>query len=380
MRPEIHQERLTADFLEITTGSAESLDERHIADLLTEKLQYLGFSVIEDAAGQKLGGNAGNLYGFLKGTLPGPPLLLSAHMDTVKPGCHKKPVLHEDGIITSDGTTVLGADDAAGLAEILEGIRSVQETEIPHRDIEILFPVAEEIFIQGSNVFDFSRIKAKEAYVLDMSGAVGSAAVRAPSMFSFCVTVTGRASHAGFAPENGINAIAVAAQAIAGIPQGHVDAETTCNIGTITGGTAKNIVPEQCICTGEVRGFSHEKVLQCIEKIRRSFADAAKAYGALFEMETQEILRSYCVPEESPVIKRFQRVCSSLGFAGELRSTLGGSDNSNFLKAGISGIVLSCGMRRVHSTDEYITLQELVRGSELVAGLICDDERTSFPE
>ena len=380
MRPEIHQERLTADFLEITTGSAESLDERHIADLLTEKLQYLGFSVIEDAAGQKLGGNAGNLYGFLKGTLPGPPLLLSAHMDTVKPGCHKKPVLHEDGTITSDGTTVLGADDAAGLAEILEGIRSVQETEIPHRDIEILFPVAEEIFIQGSNVFDFSRIKAKEAYVLDMSGAVGSAAIRAPSMFSFCVTVTGRASHAGFAPENGINAIAVAAQAIAGIPQGHVDAETTCNIGTITGGTAKNTVPEQCICTGEVRGFSHEKVLQCIEKIRRSFADAAKAYGALFEMETQEILRSYCVPENSPVIKRFQRVCSSLGFAGELRSTLGGSDNSNFLKAGISGIVLSCGMQRVHSTDEYITLQELVRGSELVAGLICDDERTSFPE
>ena len=380
MRPEIHQERLTADFLEITTGSAESLDERHIADLLTEKLQYLGFSVIEDAAGQKLGGNAGNLYGFLKGTLPGPPLLLSAHMDTVKPGCHKKPVLHEDGTITSDGTTVLGADDAAGLAEILEGIQSVQETEIPHRDIEILFPVAEEIFIQGSNVFDFSRIKAKEAYVLDMSGAVGSAAVRAPSMFSFCVTVTGRASHAGFAPENGINAIAVAAQAIAGIPQGHVDAETTCNIGTITGGTAKNIVPEQCICTGEVRGFSHEKVLQCIEKIRRFFADAAKAYGALFEMETQEILRSYCVPENSPVIKRFQRVCSSLGFAGELRSTLGGSDNSNFLKAGISGIVLSCGMQRVHSTDEYITLQELVRGSELVAGLICDDERTSFPE
>ena len=380
MRPEIHQERLTADFLEITTGSAESLDERHIADLLTEKLQYLGFSMIEDAAGQKLGGNAGNLYGFLKGTLPGPPLLLSAHMDIVKPGCHKKPVLHEDGTITSDGTTVLGADDAAGLAEILEGIRSVQEAGIPHRDIEILFPVAEEIFIQGSNVFDFSRIKAKEAYVLDMSGAVGSAAIRAPSMFSFCVTVTGRASHAGFAPENGINAIAVAAQAIAGIPQGHVDAETTCNIGTITGGTAKNIVPEQCICTGEVRGFSHEKVLHCVEEIRRSFADAAKAYGALFEMETQEILRSYCVPENSPVIKRFQRVCSSLGFAGELRSTLGGSDNSNFLKAGISGIVLSCGMQRVHSTDEYITLQELVRGSELVAGLICDDERTSFPE
>ncbi len=373
MKYAINQKRLITDFLELTTGSAESLDERRVADLLTEKLQCLGFSVIEDDAGQKLGGNAGNLYGYLKGTLTGSPLLLSAHMDTVKPGCHKKPILHEDGTITSDGTTVLGADDAAGLAEILEGIRSVQEAEIPHRDIEVFFPVAEEIFIQGSNAFDFSRVQAKEAYVLDMSGAVGSAAVRAPSMFSFCVTVTGRASHAGFAPEKGINTIAVAAQAIAGIPQGHVDAETTCNIGTITGGTAKNIVPEQCICTGEVRGFSHERVLHCIEKIRESFADAAKAYGALFEMETKEILRSYSVSADSPVVRRFQRVCSRLGFAGELRSTLGGSDNSIVLKAGISGIVLSCGMQRVHSTDEHITVQELVRGAALVAELISDD-------
>ena len=373
MNHEIHQERLLSDFLDLTTGSAESLDERRVAELLTEKLRDLGFSVTEDDAGQNLGGNAGNLYGVLKGTLAGPPLLLSAHMDTVKPGCHKKPVLHENGTITSDGTTVLGADDAAGLAEILEGIRSVREAGIPHRDIEILFPVAEEIFIQGSNVFDFSRIQAKEAYVLDMSGPVGSAAVRAPSMFSFRVTVKGRASHAGFAPENGINAIAVAAQAIAAIPQGHVDPETTCNIGTITGGSAKNIVPEQCICTGEVRGFSHEKVLHCIEEIRNAFANAVQPHGASFVMETQEILRSYCVPEDAPVVTRFQRVCASLGFAGELRSTLGGSDNHNFVKAGISGIVLSCGMQRVHSTDESITVQELVRGSALVAGLILDD-------
>lgn len=198
MTPMISQERLTQDFLNLTAVSSESLDERRTADLLKMKLQETGFSVFEDDAGQKLGGNAANLYGFLNGTISGEPLLFSAHMDTVKPGMNKKPILHEGGVFTSDGTTVLGADDAAGLAEILEGIRSVRESGQPHRDIEILFPVAEEIYIQGSGVFDFDRIRAKEAYVLDMSGEVGSAAVRAPSLISFRVTVNGRASHAGF--------------------------------------------------------------------------------------------------------------------------------------------------------------------------------------
>ena len=370
MHPEISEQRLTADFLELTASSSESLDERKSADLLTKKLQEIGFSVIEDDAGQKLGGNAGNLYGFLKGSLPGEPLLLSAHMDTVKPGKNKQTVLHDDGTFTSDGTTVLGADDAAGLAEILEAIRSVRKANIPHRDIEVLFPVAEEIGLLGSSVFDFSRIRAKEAYVLDMSGEVGSAAVRAPSLISFSITVTGMASHAGFAPENGIHAIAAAAAAIAQIPQGRVEDETTCNIGTITGGTAKNIVPEQCVCTGEVRSFSHENAVHWIGKIRDTFSDAVSQRGAAFTMKTKEHFHSYSVSENTPVVKRFQRACETLGLAGTLRSTFGGSDNHIFLKAGISGIVISCGMQRVHSTEEHITVYELMHGAALIAEMI----------
>ncbi|MBQ8922232.1 MAG: M20/M25/M40 family metallo-hydrolase [Oscillospiraceae bacterium] len=372
MTPAIHPERLSADFLALAAASSESLNERCIADLLTEKLHELGFSVYEDNAGALLGGNAGNLYGYLAGALSGAPLLLSAHMDTVRPGHNKRPILHEDGTFTSDRTTVLGADDCAGIAEILEGIRSVQESGIPHRSIEVLFPVAEEIYIQGSGVFDFRRIQAKEAYVLDMSGPVGSAAVRAPSLISFRVTVTGRASHAGFAPENGIHAIKAAAIAIAKLPQGQIDPETTANIGTITGGAEKNIVPEQCICTGEVRSFSHARALQHIDEIRQAFSEAASACGAVSEMETREILRAYDVPAEAPVVQRFVRVCKQMGLPAELRRTFGGSDNHNFLKAGISGIVLSCGMNRVHSTDESVTLPELEQGASLVAGLIAD--------
>ena len=368
----ISAEHLTTAFLALTTGSAESLDERRNADTLTQMLRDLGFTVFEDDAGAKLGGNAGNLYGCLAGTLPGPPLLFSAHMDTVAPGRDKRPVLHDDGRLTSDGTTVLGADDAAGLCEILEGIRAVRAAGLPHRSIEVLLPVAEEIYIRGSALFDFSRIRAQEAYVLDMSGGVGSAAVQAPSMVAFRVTVTGRASHAGSTPENGIHAIAAAAAAIAQIPQGQIDPETTCNIGTITGGTARNIVPETCVCTGEIRSFSHDRAWEVADRVRAVFEAAAAGYGAQAAVETEEILRAYRVPPDSPIVQRFQRACRTLGLPGTLRTTLGGSDCHNILKAGIGGIVLSCGMYRVHSTEEHTSVHDLVQGAALVAELIRD--------
>lgn len=368
----MNQNRLASEFIELTAASSESLDERCIADLLSIKLKELGFSVNEDNAGELLGGNAGNLYGYLEGTLSGPPLLLSAHMDTVKPGKNKKPVLHEDGTFTSDGTTVLGSDDCAGIAEILEGIRRVKENGISHRSIEVLFPVAEEIYIRGSGVFDYSRIKSKEAYVLDMSGDVGSAAVRAPSLISYRVTVKGKASHAGFDPKSGIHAIKAAADAINKIPQGQVDEDTTSNIGTIIGGTDKNIVPDLCTCTGEVRSFSHEKCVQRIEEIRKIFSDTAAEHGAVSEMESKEVIHFYDVPEDSEIVKRFIRACKKLGFAGELHSTFGGSDNNNFLKEGISGIVLSCGAYNVHSAQEHVSITELERGALLVTELITD--------
>ena len=164
---------LLEEFAGFTELDSVSFGERRMADLLKEKLKALGFETEEDDAGSHYGGNAGNVYGFLKGSLSGEPVLFSAHMDTVEPGIRKKAIFHEDGVITSDGTTVLGADDAAGLVEILGGIRRVLASGKPHRDIEVLFPIAEEVYTKGSRVFDFSRIRAKEAYVLDLSGPVG---------------------------------------------------------------------------------------------------------------------------------------------------------------------------------------------------------------
>ena len=173
---EVNEKRVVDEFQELTAIDAPSFGEREMADRLIPKLKELGFEVEEDNAGEHFGGNAGNLYAYLPGDLPGDPILLSGHMDTVEPSKGKKGIIGEDGVIRSAGKAVLGADDVAGLVEILEGIRSVKEAGVPHRDIEILFAIAEELYIKGSSVFDFSKVRAKEAYVLDISGPVGSAA------------------------------------------------------------------------------------------------------------------------------------------------------------------------------------------------------------
>ena len=364
------RERLIQEFEELARIDSISFQERQMADCLKGKLKELGFEVLEDQAGEQYGGNAGNIYGFLKGTRKGPGILLSAHMDTVQPGIGKTPVVHKDETITSQGDTVLGADDVAGLVEILEGIRSVQEEGVSYPDIEVLFPIAEELYIKGSNAFDFTRIQAKEAYVLDMSGKIGTAAIKAPSLISFQVTVTGKASHAGFAPEQGIHAIQIMSEAIGKIQQGHVDEESTVNIGTIAGGEASNIVPESCCCTGEIRSYSHKKALFYLKNIDEIFRKAVKKRQASYQLEREINLIAYEMDAKDLVVKRFEAACQKLGISSALTGTYGGSDNHNFVKNGIHGIVLSCGMQEVHSVREYIATEDLIKGAQLVAELI----------
>lgn len=366
----INAERLKQEFSELVTVDSVTFRERQMADILKEKLAKLGFEVTEDSAGNYYGGNAGNVYGFLKGTLPGSPVLLSAHMDTVQPGKGKQAIFHEDGRVTSNGTTILGADDLAGIVEILEGIRYVKEAGIAHRDVEVLFPIGEEAYVKGTDRLDYSTIKAKEAFVLDMSGPVGTAVLQAPSILSFKAVMHGKASHAGFAPEKGIHAIAVMSSAVAEIRQGRLDEETTLNIGTIAGGEALNIVPDICTCTGEVRSYDHGRALAALEAARCIFEGKAQKAGTVCEFTWKADTIAYKTEENSPAVKRFLRCCRELGIEPELTRTFGGSDNNNFVKNGINGVVLSCGMYQVHSTEEYTLVEELVKGAALVAGLI----------
>lgn len=366
----IHSARIFEEFCELVAIDSVSFHEREMADVLKEKLTSLGFAVSEDSVGELYGGNAGNIYGFLKGNLPGRPILLCAHMDTVKPGIGKKAVPKPDGQITSGGDTVLGADDVCGIVEILEAVRVLQEQKLPHRDIEVLFPIAEELFIKGTAQMNFDKIQAREAYVLDLSGAVGTAALKAPSLITFSVTVDGKAAHAGFNPEEGIHAIALMSRALSHLPQGRVDADTTFNVGTIAGGTLVNIVPERCTCCGEIRSYSHERALEVLEEIKALFRRQLEGSGADFQLEYQVELQAYQTPEDAPVVQRFVRACQKLGLPGTLTKTFGGSDNNSFALHGIQGIVLSCGMYNCHSTKEYTLREDLQNGAALVAALL----------
>lgn len=369
----VNKDRIRNEFCELVEIDSVSFGERRMADILKQRLTELGFEVTEDCAGERYGGNSGNIYGFLQGDLEGDPLLFSAHMDTVEPGKNKKAVVHEDGTITSDGTSVLGADDLSGVVNILEAIRSIKEHNLKHRSIEVLFTIAEEVYIKGSEVFDFSQLKSKEAYVLDLDGPVGTAALQAPTLVSFSARITGKASHAGFAPEQGINAIAIAAVAITQINQGRIDAETTINIGTIEGGMARNIVSESCILNGEVRSLNHERAVEEAELIKQVLERVTDKYHAKLEFTSSFGCISYRVDPLHPVVIRFERACNELKYPVNLIVTFGGSDNNNFLKHGITGIVLSCGMNKVHSLKEYSHIEELVKCSSIVYKLMTGD-------
>ncbi|MCI6927200.1 M20/M25/M40 family metallo-hydrolase [Butyricicoccus porcorum] len=370
----IQTERLLQTFCTLVSFDSPSCGERKICDYLKETLKQLGLAVTEDDAAEKIGGTAGNIYAVLpatQGMESLPPLLFSGHMDTVEPSHGKQTVVHPDGTITSNGETVLGADDCAALAAILEALSVIQADQLPHRMIEVLFSAAEESYCTGIGMFDFNRIQAKEAYILDISGPVGGAATQAPTILSFRITVHGRASHAGFVPEAGIHAIAIAATAVHTLKNGWLDEQTTRNIGTISGGSQTNIVPELCVVTGEIRSFSHASAMAAWEETQTAFRDAVAQSGAELDMTHTIHVHAYHTPETHPVVKRFEAVCRKQGISCFLRSTMGGSDNNPLSEHGITGIVLATAMNNSHSCTEYTSIEELRRISAITVDLMC---------
>ena len=365
----VNRRRLLDSFSSLVSIDSVSLQERQMADYLKNALTDLGLTVQEDDSWKTFGGTAGNVYGFLPGALDLPALLFSAHMDTVTPGLGKKAIFQEDGRITSDGATILGADDASGIAAILEAIRVIKENGLPHRPIEVLFTASEEVHCHGTAAFDPSILQSKETYVLDLGGHIGTAACSAPAICSFTATVKGRAAHAGVAPEQGIHAIRAAAAAISQMPLGRVD-EMTINVGAITGGEATNIVPHTCVVEGEIRGFHQDTVLAKLAEIRACFQDAATDIGATVEWEQNASFNAYAMEETHPAVTRFCAACESLNLPISLIPTYGGSDLNNLYSLGLRGLVISTGMENAHNVTEYIHADDLERAANLTLALM----------
>lgn len=371
------RERIRKEFQTLISFDSESFHEKAITDYLERRLKELGLETERDRADELLGKvseeSTGNLYGYLPGV--GESILFSSHTDTVSPGKGKKAILKEDGRITSDGTTVLGADDVAGLTAILEALTVIREQNLPHRPIEVLFPIAEEPYCQGTKVFDFSKIRSKISYTLDLTGLIGTAAFAAPSIIFFSVEVAGKAAHAGFAPEEGVNALTILAKALSQIQTGRLTPDTTLNFGTVEGGTASNIVPDRVIITGEVRSLSHEKALSVLKDVERVFTEQAERLGGSVKVTREEKIRSYETPLKGKAAKQFEKAVRKTGIhngSAEFVKTFGGSDQNRFSKAGIEGLVLACGMEQVHSTREYTSLEALWESSRLVLELMTD--------
>lgn len=361
--------RLLNEFLELTAYSVPSKHESEIRKCLKQKLLALGFQVSEDNAFPETG--SGSLYGFLSGTIPGEPILFTAHMDTVTPCENKNVIVEADGTIHTDGTTILGGDDVTGIVEFLEAVRQLQEEGTPHRDIEVVFTACEEYFVEGAKRLDYDRIRSKEAYVLDTDGEIGSAVLAAPTGVRIIAEITGKASHAALAPEEGINAVAVAAQAISQMKLGRIDADTTANIGIIRGGDSGNIVPETCFVEGETRSLTHEAAMVQMEHMVSCFESAAKAAGATVKMTVTTVYNAWAVSEDDVLCRRFAEAARNNDLVPSFRRACGGSDASFLSAHGIRCLVLATGMHEIHSVREYTTLYEMETMTQVIKCLMC---------
>ena len=372
----INEERLLNLFLKLQSFDSLSFHENEILEYVYNILKELGLKVEVDNVGDILAKDnnlnnhsKGNIYAYLKGNL-NDSILFSSHLDTVSPGINKKAII-SDGIIKSDGKTVLGADDVSGLATIIEALRTINEKKLNHNDIELLITIAEEPYCQGSRYFNFEKIKSKKAYVLDLDGPLGRCAIKAPSIISFTLEIFGKSAHAGFSPEDGINAITILGNALSRIKVGRIDDNTTLNFGKVYGGEQRNSIPDYVNIIGEIRSLDSIKAFDIMQNIIYVFNEEAKKINGNIKASYKEEIKAYNVDPSSDVIKKYNDALNEVGLDNaKLITTCGGSDNNNINKFGIEGIVISNGMNKPHTTDEYIKIDELNKTAEIVLNLM----------
>ncbi|BBB90810.1 MAG TPA: M20/M25/M40 family metallo-hydrolase [Methylomusa anaerophila] len=366
----INRRRMLNDFTEMVKIKCSSGAEREIADLLKQRLAELGLAVSEDDAGKKIGGNAGNVFGYLRGNATSAPtVFLSAHMDCVDPCAGVEPVL-KDGVIACAGDTVLGADDKAGVAAIMEAVRVIKEENIPHGDIQIVFTVAEEGGLSGSKNLEPSLLKADFGYALDSGGSPGEIITMAPGQNSIKILVYGKKAHAGVAPEEGVNAIVLAGKALAAVKYGRIDFETTANFGIIKGGIATNIVPDTVAIQAEARSRNLDKLQAQTEHMRKTFEEVARTNGGRAEVTVDKAYDPYVLEDSSPVVALAKDAAASIGLTPVVTASGGGSDANYFNNYGVPTAVLGVGMSKVHTTEEYIKEEDLYNSAAYVVAII----------
>ncbi len=375
---QINEERLAREFTTLCEIDSPSGREGRVAEYLKNVFRGLEPELLEeDDTAAATGADCGNLLVRFAGTLDLEPVFFNCHMDTVGPAEGVR-VARQGRTFSSAGDTVLGADDKAGIAALIEVMRCCREQKIDHGPVEFLFTTSEETGLRGAKAFDPKRLRAKRGYALDTTG-IDHVIVGAPAANRFTFEVHGIPAHAGLAPEQGISAIQLAARAIATLRLGRLDPESTANIGTIQGGSATNIIPALATVEGEVRSHSEAKLAAFTEEMVQAFKKAVEDFGdpsgqakgrprlACTIREDYPLMR---VGLEEPVNRRVDLAARSLGREIRFQVAGGGSDANIFNSRGLSCVIVGTGMNKVHTTEETVELDDMVRCAELVGRIL----------
>lgn len=356
------------DFLRLIAVSSPSRGERQMADILISRLKELGFEVREDNAAAEIGGNAGNLIARKKGSC-GTPVLFSAHMDRVPNGDGIKP--QSDGErITSDGTTILAADDVSGIAAILEGLRLLRESGESHGDIEIAFTVCEEKLVTGSRYLKAEDFRSKIGYCLDSPGRIGRIINAAPGKAQLHIDVFGRPAHAGNAPEKGVNALKAAAKVLSDMDEGRIDFETTANWAIMTAGSVTNVVCDRARLTGEARSRDITKLNSYIDYVRAHCAEIIAATEATAEVTVERTYDPFVVTREEPAVANVCRVLERMGITPLVEAGGGGMDANRLNALGIRTVGLATGYSKNHTKNEELYIDDLKKSAQMVLEII----------
>ena len=362
--------RLVNEFIELVQIDSETKHEEKIAPVLIKKLEDLGFSVYQDDAHTRNGHGAGNIIATLNGKEDIEPIYFTVHMDTVVPGKGIKPEIRDDGYIYSDGTTILGADDKAGIAALFEMARRLKEQSIEHGTIQFIITAGEENGLRGAKELEREKIIAKYGYAVDSDGKVGGIVVAAPFQAKIEVKIFGKTAHAGVEPEKGISAITLAAKAIAEMKLGRIDHETTANIGRFEGGKATNIVCDEVLILAEARSIQKSKLDYQTKHMKETFEKVAEKLGGRAEMDVQIMYPGFSVNESDKVVQIAVEAVRNIGRTPQIGVSGGGSDANIISSFGIPTVNLSVGYENIHTTKERMPIEELEKLADLLVEIV----------
>ena len=343
-----------------------------MADRVLHYLADLGLAAVEDDAAARLGGTTGNILARLPAAGPvddGTPIFLCAHLDTVPPTAPIEPVV-EDGLVRNARDTILGADNKAAVASMLEALRRIAADRRPHAGVELLLTPKEETGLEGARELDPDALHAQVGFVYDHAGPIGEIVTAAPSSTAIDALFKGRAAHAGMHPEEGRSAVVAAARAIADFPLGRVDAQTTANVGTIVGGTARNIVPDRCTIEVEARSHDDRKLAELVRELVDACTFAASLVECEVEIEVEEKYRSYRFGEDHLPVRLAREALAATGFEPRTIRAGGGADANVFNARGLLCANLANGMTRIHSAEEHVAVADLEAMVEVTLNLV----------